>query len=183
MFCHCFPLKGLLAVSNLVSLISVKVCKLTSWSCFPIFSRTLTGIIDNYFGGYYTEKLVEAQVGLCLQYHSPVWRWLDIFYFVAFTSTFTLHQWPNTLLSVPQIRKWWARFCKEFSALCIHRDFWHVGPLFSCTVLSLWILSTGGPAGIWAVGAWTLPKIMWVLSFTEPVWDVLFGLWWKTQSG
>jgi hypothetical protein len=59
-------------VPNLESLHGLEGLLDNIFELFSVVSRTLTGIIDNYFGGYYTEKMLEAQVGLCLQYPSPV---------------------------------------------------------------------------------------------------------------
>ncbi len=174
MVCWCFRIEGLL-LSSLCPTLNVcmgwKVCQITSSSCFSVVSRTLTGIIDNYFGGYYTEKMMEAQVGLCLQYPSPVWRWLEI-YFVAFASTSSLKQWSNALpIFMSQFRNdGQGIFCSlhlwKFPAC------WGVIPL-SCA-LKIGSLLAGGPASFWAVGVWTFPKIMWVLSCTEEIWCVLW---------
>jgi hypothetical protein len=125
-------------VPSLQVCICLNGCKLTS-TCFSIISRTLADLINDYFGGYYAEKMVETQVWLCIDRSS-------------------FNQWTNTLPIAMSLRNGGQGFATIIGISNMLHDY-----------SSLWTeceyLSTSGPSSIWIVGAWTFSKIMWVLLF------------------
>jgi hypothetical protein len=125
-------------VPTLQVCICLNGCKLIS-TCFSIISRTLAGLINNYFGGYYAEKMVEAHVWFCIDRSS-------------------LNQWTNTLPITMSLRNGG----QGFATITITSNLLHD---YSSLQIECEYLSTCGAAGIWIVNAWTFSKIMWVLPF------------------